>query len=62
VPMSRVPATDDGASVCTVLAAAAAAIHTSAVRPRRTLRFVLFTGEEQGEQASRAEYRYTIQP
>ncbi len=45
--------TDDGTGVCTVLAAAAA-IRTSGVQPRRTLRFVLFTGEEQGEQGSKA--------
>lgn len=45
--------TDDGTGVCTVLAAAAA-IHTSGVRPRRTLRFVLFTGEEQGTRGSKA--------
>jgi hypothetical protein len=46
-------ATDDGTGVCTVLAAAAA-IQTSGVQPRRTLRFVLFTGEEQGDQGSKA--------
>jgi carboxypeptidase Q len=45
--------TDDGTGVCTVLAAAAA-IQKSGARPRRTIRFVLFTGEEQGEQGSRA--------
>jgi carboxypeptidase Q len=45
--------TDDGTGVCTVLGAAAA-IQKSGVRPRRTLRFVLFTGEEQGELGSKA--------
>jgi hypothetical protein len=48
--------TDDGTGVCTVLAAAAA-IRTSGVQPRRTLRFVLFTGEEQGEQGSKSYTR-----
>jgi hypothetical protein len=45
--------TDDGTGVCTVLGAAAA-IQKSGVRPRRTIRIVLFTGEEQGAQGSRA--------
>jgi carboxypeptidase Q len=45
--------TDDGTGVCTVLAAAAA-IQKSGARPRRTIRFVLFTGEEEGQQGSRA--------
>jgi Zn-dependent M28 family amino/carboxypeptidase len=40
-------ATDDGTGVTSVLAAAEA-IQKSGQRPRRTLRFVLFTGEEQG--------------
>jgi len=45
--------TDDGTGVSTVLAAAAA-IQKSGVRPRRTIRFVLFTGEEGGQQGSTA--------
>jgi carboxypeptidase Q len=48
--------TDDGTGVCTVLAAASA-IQKSGVRPRRTLRFVLFTGEEQGTLGSKAYTR-----
>jgi carboxypeptidase Q len=40
-------ATDNGVGVAAVLAAADA-ILKSGVRPRRTLRFVLFTGEEEG--------------
>jgi carboxypeptidase Q len=40
-------ATDDGTGVACVLAAADAIVK-SGVRPRRTIRFVLFTGEEQG--------------
>jgi Zn-dependent M28 family amino/carboxypeptidase len=39
--------TDDGTGVASVLAAADAVVK-SGVRPRRTIRFVLFTGEEQG--------------
>jgi carboxypeptidase Q len=39
--------TDDGTGVAGVLASAEAVIKSGA-RPRRTLRFVLFTGEEQG--------------
>ena len=39
--------TDNGAGTATVLAAAEA-IKRSGERPRRTIRFVLFTGEEQG--------------
>jgi carboxypeptidase Q len=40
-------ATDNGVgSACTL--AAAAAIRSAGVRPERTIRFVLFTGEEQG--------------
>jgi carboxypeptidase Q len=45
--------TDDGTGVSTVLAAAAA-IQKSGVRPRRTIRFVLFMGEEEGQQGSTA--------
>lgn len=40
-------ATDDGCGVATTLGAAKA-IKLSGFRPKRTLRFVLFTGEEQG--------------
>ncbi len=40
-------ATDNGSGVATVLGAAAAIVR-SGERPRRTIRFVLFTGEEQG--------------
>jgi carboxypeptidase Q len=39
--------TDDGTGVATTLGAAEAILH-SGQKPRRTLRFVLFTGEEQG--------------
>lgn len=39
--------TDNGSGVATTLGAAEAIIH-SGERPRRTIRFVLFTGEEQG--------------
>lgn len=39
--------TDNGSGVCTVLGAAEA-IRRSGEVPRRTIRFVLFTGEEQG--------------
>ncbi len=39
--------TDNGSGVATVLGAAEAIMH-SGQRPRRTIRFVLFTGEEQG--------------
>ena len=39
--------TDNGSGVCTVLGAAEA-IKRSGQAPRRTIRFVLFTGEEQG--------------
>jgi len=46
-------ATDDGTGVAAVLGAARA-IHTSGVRPGRTLRFVLFSGEEQGLLGSRS--------
>jgi carboxypeptidase Q len=40
-------ATDDGCGVATTLGAAKA-IRLSGFKPRRTIRFVLFTGEEQG--------------
>lgn len=40
-------ATDDGCGVATTLGAAKA-IKLSGIRPKRTIRFVLFTGEEQG--------------
>ena len=40
-------ATDDGTGVATALGAAEA-IKTSGFKPKRTIRFVLFTGEEQG--------------
>jgi carboxypeptidase Q len=46
-------ATDDGTGVAAVLAAAHA-ILDSGVRPDRTIRIVLFTGEEQGLMGSRA--------
>jgi carboxypeptidase Q len=46
-------ASDDGAGVVTVLGAADAIIR-SGVRPRRTIRIVLFTGEEEGLLGSRA--------
>jgi carboxypeptidase Q len=39
--------TDNGMGTCTTLAAAEAITH-SGYKPRRTLRFVLFTGEEEG--------------
>ena len=39
--------TDNGSGVATTLSAAEAILH-SGQRPRRTIRFVLFTGEEQG--------------
>jgi carboxypeptidase Q len=45
--------TDNGTNVCSVLAAADALVK-SGIRPRRTIRFVLFTGEEQGELGSKA--------
>jgi hypothetical protein len=40
-------ATDDGTGVATTLGAAEAVLK-SGLKPRRTLRFILFTGEEQG--------------
>ena len=46
-------ATDDGTGVAVVIAAARA-IQASGVRPDRTIRFVLFTGEEQGLLGSQA--------
>ncbi len=39
--------TDDGCGVATTLGAAEAVLHSS-FKPKRTMRFVLFTGEEQG--------------
>lgn len=45
--------TDNGTGSCTVLEAARV-IAASGVKPRRTIRFVLFTGEEQGLHGSRA--------
>ncbi len=45
--------TDNGTGVCVVLEAARAIVK-SGVQPRRTIRFVLFTGEEQGLHGSRA--------
>jgi carboxypeptidase Q len=44
--------TDDGTGVAAVLEAARA-IKVLGLRPRRTIRLVLFTGEEQGEMGSR---------
>ncbi len=46
-------ATDDGTGVAAILTAAHA-VHDSGVRPDRTIRFVLFTGEEQGLLGSQA--------
>jgi Iap family predicted aminopeptidase len=46
-------ATDNGCGVATALEAAAAILDSS-MRPRRTIRFILFTGEEQGMVGSRA--------
>jgi carboxypeptidase Q len=46
-------ATDNGTGSMAVLAAARALVK-SGVKPRRTIRFVLFTGEEQGLNGSRA--------
>lgn len=46
-------ATDDGTGVAAVITAARA-IHGSGVHPDRTIRFVLFTGEEQGLLSSQA--------
>jgi len=46
-------ATDNG-SGSTVLLEAARALAKSGVRPRRTIRFILFTGEEQGMLGSKA--------
>ncbi len=46
-------ATDDGFGVAAVLGAAEAILQ-SGMRPARTLRFILFTGEEQGLLGSRA--------
>ena len=49
-------AIDDGAGVATVLGAAEAIVK-SGKKPRRTIRFILFTGEEQGLLGSRAYVR-----
>ncbi len=49
-------ATDDGFGAAAVLGAAQALVRTG-LRPARTLRFVLFTGEEQGLLGSRAYVR-----
>ena len=46
-------ATDDGTGVAVVIAAARL-IHDSGIAPSRTIRFVLFTGEEQGLLGSQA--------
>jgi carboxypeptidase Q len=46
-------ATDNGCNAAMVIAAARA-IQASGVRPRRTIRFVLFSGEEQGLMGSHA--------
>src|SRR5262249_25073709 len=46
-------ATDNGTGSAAVLAAARALVK-SGVKPKRTIRFVLFTGEEQGLNGSRA--------
>ena len=46
-------ALDNGCNAALVIAAARA-IRESGVRPRRTIRFVLFSGEEEGYQGSRA--------
>ncbi len=46
-------ALDNGTGTCVVLEAARL-IATCGVKPRRTVRFVLFTGEEQGMHGSRA--------
>jgi Zn-dependent M28 family amino/carboxypeptidase len=45
--------TDNGTGTCVVLETARA-IMKSGVRPKRTIRFILFTGEEQGLHGSRA--------
>ncbi len=50
-------AIDDGFGVAAVLAAADAIVKSGA-KPRRTIRFVLFTGEEQGLLGSRAYVRH----
>jgi carboxypeptidase Q len=44
-------ATDNGVGTCTTLAAADAIVR-SGFKPKRTLRFILFTGEEEGEDGS----------
>ena len=48
--------TDDGTGVVAVLEAVRA-IKASGLRPKRTIRLVLFTGEEQGEMGSRGYVR-----
>jgi carboxypeptidase Q len=45
--------TDNGTGTCVVLEAARI-LQRSGIRPKRTIRFVLFTGEEQGMHGSRA--------
>ncbi len=49
-------ATDNGTGSCSVLGSAEAIVRSGA-RPRRTIRFVLFTGEEQGLDGSFAYVR-----
>src|SRR5208337_4791761 len=46
-------ATDDGTGIMAVLEAARA-LKTLGVKPRRSIRFVMFSGEEQGLHGSRA--------
>jgi len=52
-------ATDDGFGAAAVLGAAQALVRTG-LRPARTLRFVLFTGEEEGLLGSRAYVRQHV--
>src|SRR5262249_37591346 len=49
-------ALDNGCNAALVIAAARA-IHAAGLKPRRTIRFVLFSGEEEGYQGSRAYVR-----
>lgn len=49
-------ALDNGCNAALVIAAARA-IHSAGLKPRRTIRFVLFSGEEEGFQGSRAYVR-----
>jgi Zn-dependent M28 family amino/carboxypeptidase len=49
-------ALDNGAGAAVVVGAARA-IHAAGLRPRRTLRFILFSGEEEGEHGS---WQYTL--